>query len=68
MLPVIIALIAVLVTGFLVFVATRPAAFRYTRSLAIAAPPEALFAQIDDLPKFQDWNPWAKLDPQCVFT
>lgn len=68
MLPIILAILAVLLVGFLAFVATRPAAFRYTRSLAIAAPAETLFAQVDDLRKFQDWNPWAKLDPQCAFT
>jgi hypothetical protein len=68
MLPLIIALLAVLVIGFLAFVATRPAAFRYTRSLAIVAPAPALFEQINDLRKFQDWNHWAKLDPQCVYT
>ncbi|AOS43128.1 Polyketide cyclase / dehydrase and lipid transport [Lacunisphaera limnophila] len=68
MLPVLLALLAVLVIGFLLFVASRPGTFRYTRCLVIAAPPAALFAQVDDLRKFQDWNPWAKLDPQCVFT
>ena len=61
----ILALVAVLIIGFLVFVITRPATFRYTRSLAIAAPAADLFAQVNDLKKFQEWNPWAKVDPQC---
>jgi hypothetical protein len=64
LLPV-LALLAVLVIGFLVFVSTRPSTFRYTRKLAIAAPAAELFDQINDLRKFQDWNPWAKKDPQC---
>lgn len=68
MLPMIIATVAVVVIGFLAFVATRPGSFVYTRSRVIAAPPAALFEQTNDLKKFQDWNPWAKLDPQCVFT
>ncbi len=61
----ILAVVAVLVIGLVIVVATRPSAFRYSRSLAIAASPEVLFGQINDLRKFQDWNPWAKADPQC---
>ena len=64
----ILAIVAVLVIGFLVFVSTRPATFRYTRTLTIAAPAAELFGQVNDLRKFQDWNPWAKVDPQCVMT
>lgn len=64
----ILATVAVLVIGFVIFVATRPAPFRYTRSLAIAAPPGTLFGCINDLRKFQEWNPWAKVDPQCQIT
>jgi hypothetical protein len=64
----IVAIVAVLVTGFFIFVSTRPASFRYTRSLMIAAPAAELFGQVNDLRKFQDWNPWAKVDPQCVMT
>ncbi len=51
-----------------VVIATRPGTFRYTRSLGIAAPPEVLFAQVNDLHKFQDWNPWSKIDPAAVMT
>ncbi len=57
--------LAVIVVILLIVIATRPAGFRYSRSLAIAAPPAALFAQINDLHKFQDWNPWAKVDPHA---
>ena len=63
-----VAIVAVLVIGFLVFVSTRPATFTYTRTLTIAAPAAELFGQVNDLRKFQDWNPWAKVDPQCVIT
>lgn len=57
--------LAVLLVLLVVVIATRPGTFRYTRSLSIAAPPETLFAQVNDLHKFQDWNPWAKVDPSC---
>lgn len=64
---ILIGLAAVLVV-LLIVIATRPATFRYTRSLAIAAPPSWLFHQINDLKKFQAWNPWASVDPSCVLT
>ncbi len=45
-----------------VVVATRPAEFRVARTAKIAAPPPALFAQVNDFHKWDAWNPWAKLD------
>ena len=48
---------------FVIVVATRPADFRITRSITIAAPPEAVFAQVNDFHKWDEWSPWAKLDP-----
>ena len=37
----------------------RPDAFRYARTLRIAAPPEQLFALINDLKQMNTWNPFA---------
>ena len=65
MLLTVVAIVVVLLIGLAVFVSTRPATFRYTRRLAIAAPAAELFEQINDLRKFQEWNPWAKVDPRC---
>jgi uncharacterized protein YndB with AHSA1/START domain len=59
----VLIVLAVVVGVFLVFVALRPSAFRVTRSASIAAPPEAIFAQVNDLHKWEAWSPWAKLDP-----
>jgi hypothetical protein len=56
-------ILAVVVVVFLVFVAQRPSAFRVTRSASIAAPPQAVFGQVNDLHKWEAWSPWAKLDP-----
>ncbi len=60
--------LAVLLVLLVVVIATRPGTFRYTRSLGIAAPPEMLFAHVNDLHEFQDWNPWSKIDPAAVMT
>lgn len=62
------AVLLVALVALIAFIATRPAAFRYTRSATIAAAPEALFDQINDLRKFQAWNPWAAVDPHSVVT
>jgi len=55
--------LAVLLAGFCLYAATRPNTFRYTRSLAIEAAPEAVFPYINDVHKFQEWNPFVKEDP-----
>lgn len=47
----------------LIFIATRPASYRVSRSATLAASPEALFEQVNDHRKFNVWNPFLKLDP-----
>jgi hypothetical protein len=46
----------------------RPADFRVVRSATIPAPAAVVFEQVNNLHKFQDWSPWAKIDPQCKVT
>ena len=60
--------IAVLIVVFIVIVAMRPSDFRVVRSATIPAPAAVVFEQVNDLKKFQDWSPWAKMDPQCKVT
>ncbi|HKY62880.1 MAG TPA: SRPBCC family protein [bacterium] len=55
--------LAVILALFVIIVATRPATFQVTRSISVAAPPEAVFAQVNDLHRWAVWNPWGKLDP-----
>jgi hypothetical protein len=45
------------------FVATRPAGFRIERSAVVGAPPEVVFALIDDFRQWGRWSPWEKVDP-----
>ena len=59
-----LALLAV-VLAFAVYVAMQPATAAVTRSAMIAAPPAAVFPYVNDLHKWQDWSPWAKLDPKA---
>ena len=59
---ILIALI-VIIAAFLVD--RGDAAFRVPRRAndTIAAPADAVFAQVNDLHKWDAWSPWAKLDP-----
>lgn len=59
----ILGVAAALVVLFLIVVATRPSRFRIQRSIAIAAPPERAFAQVNDFHRWVAWSPWEKMDP-----
>lgn len=61
----ILLILAVAIAVFLVIAALQPADFRVSRTATVDAPASVVFAQVNDLHKFQDWSPWAKLDPQC---
>lgn len=63
MLKTIAIVVAVLVAALLAFAATKPDTFRVQRTASIKAPPEKIFAQIDDLHSWGAWSPWEKLDP-----
>lgn len=63
MLKLIAVTIAVLIAGALIFATTRPDAFRVERAVAIQAPPEKVFALINDLKAWAAWSPWEKKDP-----
>jgi hypothetical protein len=63
MLKIILIAIPTLIVVFLLIVAVQPSSYTVTRSLAIAAPPDALFPQVNDLKQWAGWNPWGKADP-----
>lgn len=60
--------LAAIIVLFIVVAAMQPADFRITRSARMAAPPAAVFEQINDLHKWNAWSPWAKLDPHAKNT
>lgn len=68
MLTKILVVIAVIVVVFLIVVATLPADFRVTRTVAISAPAPVVFAQVNELKKWEAWNPWGKIDPAMKLT
>lgn len=64
----ILVTLAIALAAFLVFVATRPAHFRVERTAHIAAPPNSVFANVNDLHKWPAWSPWQDLDPNMKQT
>jgi len=63
MLKTVALVLVVAVAAVLAFAATRPDTFRIQREINIQAPPEVVFALLDDFHRWQTWSPWEKLDP-----
>lgn len=55
--------VVVFIAAVLALAATRPDTFRVERSTTIKAPPEKVYALIDDFHQWQQWSPWERLDP-----
>lgn len=63
MLKLIFIVVMLAIAALLIVVATRPASFRVQRSIRINAPRETLFAYVSEIRNFDNWSPWAALDP-----
>ena len=63
MLKTITIVVVVLIGAILVYAATRPDTFRVQRTTNIKAPPEKIFALINDLHRWSAWSPYEKKDP-----
>jgi len=59
----IILIVLALIAALLIFVSTRPDVFQVERKAVIQAPPEKVFALINDFRQWEAWSPWAKKDP-----
>src|SRR4051812_34676606 len=59
--------LVVVVVVFVIVVALQPAHFTVSRSATMAAPPERVFAQVNDFKAWNAWSPWTKLDPNCKY-
>ena len=63
MLKIIATVVVVLIAAVLGMAATKPDTFRVQRATSIKAPPEKVFALINDFHNWGQWSPWEKLDP-----
>src|ERR1700751_4296595 len=48
--------------------ATKPDTFRIERAATIPAPPETVFALINDFHQWRSWSPWEDRDPELKRT
>jgi len=62
-LKVIAVVLVILISGVLTVAGTKPDVFSVARSVTIQAPPERVFALINDFHLWTNWSPWEKLDP-----
>ena len=60
--------VAAIIVIFLVVVMLQPNEFKVQRSASLAATPAVLFEFVNDAKKFEQWNPWSKLDPNIKNT
>ena len=63
MLKIIALAVAVVLLALLGFAATKPDTFRVQRTTSIKAPPEKVYALINDFHRWDTWSPWEKIDP-----
>ena len=59
----IVIVIVILIAAFLAYAAIQPDTYRVERAASITAPPEKIFAHINDLHSWGAWSPWEKVDP-----
>jgi uncharacterized protein YndB with AHSA1/START domain len=57
------AALVVVVAGILIYASTGPDTLRVQRTATIKAPPEKIFALINDLRSWGAWSPYEKKDP-----
>jgi hypothetical protein len=63
MLRLIIIAIIIVIAAIIIYAASRPNKFRIERFTTMNAPPEAIFAQLNNFHAWEAWSPWEKLDP-----
>ena len=68
MLKKIAIVVVVAIAAFLAFAATKPDTFQVQRSTVIKAPPDKIFALIQDFHRWGVWSPYEKRDPDMKRT
>jgi hypothetical protein len=62
------AVVLVLAIGLVTVIAMQPSEFHIERSATMSAPPEKVFAQVNDFHHWENWSPWLKVDPNAKGT
>ena len=59
----ILVLLVVCVLVVLGLAMSQPGHYRVERRATVGAPPESVFARVNDFRRWPEWSPWEKLDP-----
>jgi hypothetical protein len=59
-------IVLALVVAFLFWVSRKPDTFSLARSTTINATPQDVFPWINNLKRFNQWNPWSQMEPTSV--
>ena len=65
---IIVVILVVAIVALLAFAATKPDTFTVKRAASIKAPPEKIFALINDYRNWPQWSPWETRDPDMKRT
>lgn len=65
---IVLGLLVAIILIVLVLASMKPDNFRIARSIAVNAPPEKIYALIEDFHRWTEWSPWEKLDPELKRT
>jgi uncharacterized protein YndB with AHSA1/START domain len=65
---IILGILALAIVGLIAFASTKPDTFVIQRSTTINAPPEKVYALIQDFHQWGQWSPFEKLDPDMKRT
>lgn len=68
MLSTIAIVVVIALVALLGFAATKPDMFQVQRAAVMQAPPDKVFALINDFHQWALWSPWEKLDPTMAKT
>jgi Polyketide cyclase / dehydrase and lipid transport len=62
-LGIIVLVIAALLAGVMIYATTKPDSFGVMRSTTVKAPPDRIFALINDFQQWRTWSPYENKDP-----
>ncbi len=60
--------LGIAIAALFFYAASRPANYKVERSIEISAPKAVVWQQISLWKNFNNWNPWAKMDTNAVYT
>src|SRR5688572_3347876 len=64
---IILGIVVLAVAVVLILASMKPDEFRVTRTAVIPAPAPVVYAQVNDVHKFQEWSPWARMEPDAKY-